>query len=110
MPYQCSASSPGDTLTEFCGSTLSFPVQIDGTLYEAVLNYRPDLPELTFQVDRNRLKLLTENGGNRATFSSSNNVVVIPDVRIGADVYQDVRLRMLDAEALVFEVSSYTRR
>lgn len=110
LPWQCSVTSPGDTLTEFCGSTLSLPVLVNGVLYEATLRLLTDRPgpNLVFAVERNSLRPLNDNGSARAVFS--NNELVIPSVRIGAGVVENVRLQLTNLAALEFTVQTFTRR
>ena len=53
-PYQCTASSPADTLTEFCGTYLTFPVDVNGQLFDATLNLASSTTTLVFNVDKSR--------------------------------------------------------
>lgn len=108
LPYHCSAAGIGDTLTEFCGTTLSFPVLVNGALYEATLRHLPERPGLVFAVDRSSLKPLADNGSARAVFN--NNQLVIPSVRIGGGVVENVTLQLTNQAALEFTVQTYSRR
>lgn len=107
-PYQCSLTSPGDTLTEFCGSTLAFPVLVSGVLYEGTLQYIPGRSALEFSVDRSKLKVLAYTGQQRATFNAG--VLTIPSVRNGANAFDNVTLQMISSNPLEFRVTGYTRR
>lgn len=106
--YQCTFTSPGDTLTEFCGSTLNFPVLVGGKLFDATLNFVPGRSGLVFAVDMGNLKLLTDSGQPRAEFA--NNVLTIPSVRYGALALDNVKLNLTSSAPLEFTVSTYTRR
>lgn len=108
LPYQCSLTSPGDTLTEFCGSTVSFPVLVGGVLYEGTLQYVPGRTGLVFSVDRSKLKVLADTGQQRATFA--NGVLTIPSVRNGAKAFNNVTLQMTSSNPLEFTVTGYTAR
>jgi peptidyl-prolyl cis-trans isomerase A (cyclophilin A) len=108
LPYQCSATSPGDTLTEFCGSTVTFPVLVSGVLYEGTLQYIPGRAALEFSVDRSKLKVITDTGQQRATFA--NGVLTIPSVRNGAKAFDNVTLQMISSNPLEFRVTGYTAR
>lgn len=108
-PYQCSAASPGDTLTEYCGSSVRMPVSVNGVLYEAAMDYVPGRnPYLDFVVDMNRLRLLPDTGQARATYT--NNVLTIPSVRVGSIVYDNVRLEVIKAKPLELRVTGFTQR
>jgi peptidyl-prolyl cis-trans isomerase A (cyclophilin A) len=106
--YQCSLTSPNDTLTEFCGSTVTFPVLVSGVLYEGTLQYIPGRANLEFSVDRTRLKVLTDTGQQRATFA--NGVLTIPSVRNGTRAFNNVTLQMISSNPLEFRVTGYTAR
>lgn len=108
LPYQCSLTSPGDTLTEFCGSTVTFPVSVSGVLYEGTLTYLPGRTGLVFSVDSSKLKLLTDTGQERATFL--NGVLTIPSVRNGPRAFNNVRLNLTNRTLLEFTIESYTPR
>jgi peptidyl-prolyl cis-trans isomerase A (cyclophilin A) len=108
LPFQCSANSPGDTLTEFCGSTVSFPVLVSGVLYEGTMQYIPGRSGLVFSVDKNRLKVVADTGQQRATFA--NGVLTVPSVRNGALAYDNVQLQMTSSEPLEFTVIGFTPR
>jgi peptidyl-prolyl cis-trans isomerase A (cyclophilin A) len=106
--YQCSSTSPGDTLTEFCGSTVTFPVLVSGVLYEGTLEYIPGRTGLVFSVDKSKLKLLTDTGQERATFAAG--VLTIPSVRNGAKAFDNVTLQMTSSNPLEFTVTGFTPR
>lgn len=108
LPYQCSTTSPGDTLTEFCGSTLSFPVSVGGTLYEGTLAYVAGRSGLVFAVDKTRLKVLTDTGQERATFAGG--VLTIPSVRNGTRAFVNVRLNLSSSSPLEFTLDTFTPR
>jgi cyclophilin family peptidyl-prolyl cis-trans isomerase len=108
LPYQCSLTSPGDTLTEFCGSTVTFPVLVSGVLYEGTLQYIPGRTALEFSVDRSKLKVLSDTGQPRATFNAG--VLTIPSVRNGAKAFDNVTLDMISREPLEFRVRTFTPR
>ncbi len=108
LPYQCSLTSPNDTLTEFCGSTVTFPVLVSGVLYEGTLQYIPGRTGLVFSVDKTKLKVLTDTGQQRATFASG--VLTIPSVRNGAKAFNNVTLQMTSSTPLEFTVTGYTAR
>jgi peptidyl-prolyl cis-trans isomerase A (cyclophilin A) len=107
-PYQCSADSPGDTLTEFCGSTVLIPVLVDRVLYEATLTYIPGRSGLVFGVDKNTLKIIDDTGQARATFAEG--ALTIPSVRNGANAFDNVRLNLTSTNPLEFTVSTFTPR
>jgi peptidyl-prolyl cis-trans isomerase A (cyclophilin A) len=106
--YQCSSTSPADTLTEFCGTSLTFPVVVNGVLYEGTLDYIPGRNPLAFAVDKTKLRVLTDTGQVRATFS--NGVLTIPSVRNGSAVLTDVRLNLTNSNPLELTLSSYIQR
>jgi peptidyl-prolyl cis-trans isomerase A (cyclophilin A) len=108
LPYQCSLTSPGDTLTEFCGSSVTFPVMVDGRLYEGTLDYIPGRTDLAFAVDMTKLKDLADTGQPRATFA--DNVLTIPSVRNGAQAFDNVKLNLTSSNPLEFTVASFTPR
>ncbi|HEY0962502.1 MAG TPA: peptidylprolyl isomerase [Pseudomonadales bacterium] len=108
LPYQCSLTSPGDTLTEFCGSTVIFPVLVDGVLYEATLAYIPGRAGLVFSVDRSKLKGIADTGQERATFAAG--VLTLPSVRNGTRAFTNVRLNLTSTNPLEFTVSTFTPR
>ncbi len=108
LPYQCSLTSPGDTLTEFCGSTVIFPVLVDGVLYEATMAYIAGRTGLVFSVDKSKLKVLTDTGQTRATFAAG--VLTIPSVRNGTRAFDNVKLNLTSTTPLEFTVSSFTPR
>jgi peptidyl-prolyl cis-trans isomerase A (cyclophilin A) len=108
QPYQCSLTSPNDTLTEFCSSTVTFPVLVSGVLYEGTLQYIPGRTNLEFSVDRSKLKVLADTGQPRATFA--NGVLTIPSVRNGAKAFNNVTLQMISSNPLEFRVTGYTAR
>lgn len=108
LPYQCSLTSPGDTLTEFCGSTLSFPVLVGSVLYEGSLAYIPGRTGLVFAVDKTKLKVLTDTGQARATFTGG--VLTIPSVRNGSRAFDNVRLNLTSSSPLEFTLDSFTPR
>jgi peptidyl-prolyl cis-trans isomerase A (cyclophilin A) len=108
LPYQCSLTSPGDTLTEFCGSTVTFPVLVSGVLYEGTLQYVPGRTGLVFSVDKSKLKVLTDTGQARATFAGG--VLTIPSLRNGARAFNNVTLQMTSSNPLEFTVSGFTAR
>jgi hypothetical protein len=107
-PYQCSFGSPGDTLTEFCGSSTTFPVLVSGVLYEGTLQYIPGRTGLVFSVDRSKLKVINDTGQVRATFA--NGVLTIPSLRNGTRAFTNVRLNMTSSNPLEFTVDSFTPR
>jgi cyclophilin family peptidyl-prolyl cis-trans isomerase len=108
LPYQCSLTSPADTLTEFCGSTVIFPVLVDGVLYEATMAYIAGRTGLVFSVDKSKLKVLTDTGQTRATFAAG--VLTIPSVRNGVRAFDNVKLNLTSMTPLEFTVSSFTPR
>ena len=108
LPYQCSASSPGDTLTEFCGSSLYFPVSVDGKLFEGTIVHVPGRAGLVFRVDTSKLRSLTESGQERAIYSAG--VLTIPSVRVGSRVFVNVKLNLTSSAPLEFTLSTYLER
>lgn len=108
LPYQCSLASPGDTLTEFCGSTVSFPVEVDGVLYEGTLQYLPGRANLEFAVDMAALRQISDTGQARARFVAGT--LTIPSVRYGALALDDVKLALISQNPLEFRVTGYTAR
>ncbi|HTR00094.1 MAG TPA: peptidylprolyl isomerase [Candidatus Acidoferrum sp.] len=109
--YQCSMNTPNDTLTEFCGTSLSFPVTINGHLYVGTLNYVGTVNgKLVFQVDTSQLSGLTDTGQARATFNSTNNTLTIPSVRSGSTAFTNVQLALTSSSPLQFTLTSYTPR
>ncbi len=106
LPYQCSLTSPGDTLTEYCGSTLGFPVAVDGTLYAATLAFVPARGALVFAVAG--VSRLADSGQARASFAGST--LTIPSVRVGNAVFLDVRLKLTSSAPLEFTLQGYTPR
>ncbi len=108
LPYQCSLTSPGDTLTEFCGSDVVFPVLVDGVLYEGTLQYIPGRTNLEFSVDKSKLTVLADTGQPRATFNV--DVLTIPSVRNGANAFDNVTLKMISTNPLEFRVTGFTQR
>lgn len=108
LPYQCSLTSPGDTLTEFCGSTVVFPVEIDDVLYEATLAYVPGRDGLVFSVDMGKLKGIADTGQERATFAAG--VLTLPSVRNGERAFTNVKLDLTNRNPIEFTVSSFTPR
>jgi cyclophilin family peptidyl-prolyl cis-trans isomerase len=107
-PYQCSTASPGDTLTEFCGSTVTFPVLVSGVLYEGTLQYIAGRTGLVFSVDKSKLKVIADTGQERATFA--NGVLTIPSLRNGSRAFTNVQLDMTSSNPLEFTVSTFTPR
>jgi cyclophilin family peptidyl-prolyl cis-trans isomerase len=108
LPFQCSLASPGDTLTEFCGSTVEIPVEIDGALYEATLTYVAGRDDLVFTVDTSKLKDLVDIGQERATFA--DGVLTIPSVRNGPRAFTNVKLELTNRTPIEFTVTGYTPR
>ncbi|MGV3591171.1 MAG: peptidylprolyl isomerase [Gammaproteobacteria bacterium] len=108
LPYQCSLTSPGDTLTEFCGSTVTFPVLVDGVLYEATLQYVAGREGLVFSVDRSKLKGIADTGQERATYAAG--VLTLPSVRNGSRAFTNVRLNLTSTNPLEFKVDTFTPR
>ena len=109
-PYQCSAASVGDTFTEFCGTYLSFPVAVDGVLYEATLNLSKSSPNLVFTVDRSKLKSIANTGQERAVFNSSTGILTLPSVRSGANAFNNVLLLLTNTGTLEFTLKSFVAR
>jgi peptidyl-prolyl cis-trans isomerase A (cyclophilin A) len=108
-PYQCSASSLGDTLTEYCGRSVRMPVSVNGVLYEGTMDFIPGRGGfLDFVVDMNRLRLLPDTGQARATYA--NNALIIPSVRVGSIVYDNVRLEVIKGTPLELRVTGFTQR
>jgi peptidyl-prolyl cis-trans isomerase A (cyclophilin A) len=108
LPYQCSLDSPADTLTEFCGTSLVMPVAVGGTLLQVTLNYVPGRAGFVFAVDPTQLKVLTDSGQARTTFSGTS--LSIPSVRVGAAAFVNVHLTLTNATALEFTVDGATPR
>jgi peptidyl-prolyl cis-trans isomerase A (cyclophilin A) len=108
LPYQCSVTSPGDTLTEFCGSSLRFPVQIDGLLFEATLVFVPSTEGLIFSVQRESLQLLTDTGQERAHYAAGE--LLIPSVRTPAGAFVNVSLLLQDLPSLKFALNTFSPR
>lgn len=109
--YQCSINTPNDTLTEFCGSSLTFPVMVNGHLYEGTLNFVSSVNgKLVFQVDTSQLKIITDTGQQRATFNADSNTLTIPSVRSGATAFTNVQLVLTNSSPLQFTLNSYTPR
>jgi peptidyl-prolyl cis-trans isomerase A (cyclophilin A) len=110
VPYQCSPTSPADTLTEYCGSEVRFPVSVGGTLYDGTLRYLPERAGLVFAVDSSKLKLLADGGQPRATFTDNTGMLRIPSVRVGGIVYVNVILQLTNPQLLEFTVVDFTPR
>lgn len=109
LPYQCSLTSPGDTLTEFCGGAVTFPVLVDGVLYEGTLDYLPERSGApVFAVDRSKLKVLNDTGQERAIFA--NGVLTLPSLRYGALALVNVRLDLTSESPIEFTLRDYTQR
>jgi peptidyl-prolyl cis-trans isomerase A (cyclophilin A) len=108
LPYQCSPDSPGDTLTEFCGSSLRFPVQIDGLLFEATLVFVPSTEGLIFSVQRESLQLLADTGQERAHYAAGE--LLIPSVRTPAGAFVNVSLLLQDLPSLKFALNTFSPR
>lgn len=108
QPWQCSESSPGDTLTEFCGSFVRMPISSDGQLYDGSLELVASTSGIVFQAVLSRLRPLADTGQQRATFNGSE--LLIPSVRVGASVYENVRLVLTKAAPIEFTVASFTVR
>jgi peptidyl-prolyl cis-trans isomerase A (cyclophilin A) len=100
LPYQCSLTSPGDTLTEFCGSTLSLPVAVGGSLFECTFNFVPGASGIVFALDVTKLKVLADSGQARASFDGS--ILTIPSVRVGANAFTNVRFKLSNPATLEF--------
>lgn len=108
LPYQCSLTSPGDTLTEFCGSSMSFPVAVGGTLFEVTLNYVPGKAGFVFALDPTLLKVLTDSGQARATFDGAG--VNIPSVRVATSAFANVHLKLTNPATFEFTLDGATPR
>ncbi|MES2603512.1 MAG: peptidylprolyl isomerase [Pseudomonadota bacterium] len=106
LPYQCSATSPGNTLTEFCGSSLTFPVSVDGKLFEGTIVHIPGRAGLVFKVAAT--KLLADTGQERAAYAAG--VLTIPSVRIGTRIFDNVKLNLTSSAPLELTLSTYTER
>jgi peptidyl-prolyl cis-trans isomerase A (cyclophilin A) len=110
LAYQCSASSPTDTLTEFCGTYLTFPVDVNGQLLEATMTLSASMPSLIFNVDLSTLKAIVDTGQARASYNPTSRVLTLPSVRAGARAFVNVQLLLTNASTLEFTLKSFAPR
>ena len=110
LPYQCSASSPADTLTEFCGTYLTFPVDVNGQLLEATMTLSASTPSLVFHVDRGTLKAIVDTGQVRASYNPASKVLTLPSVRAGARAFVNVQLLLTNTATLEFTLTGFVPR
>ncbi len=111
QPYHCSAPVANDALTELCGSSVTFPVSVlGGGAYELSLDLIATQPTLVFSVRPGSLKAITNLPDSYATFNPLTNVAVIPSVRSGAAIYDNVQLLMTNPKAQQLTLQSFSRR
>ncbi len=108
-PYHCSKDSTTEALTEFCGTYLTFPVQVQGTFYSARLDLQSSQPVLVFTVDKSKLSALTEAPAEFAGFSASTGQLTIPSVGVGSNVVTNVVLQLTDQPSLTFTLVSFDK-
>ena len=110
LPYQCTADGPADTLTEFCGTYLTFPVNVNGQLLEATLNLFANTPALVFRIDKRSLASIVDTGQARANYDPASKVLTIPSVRFGTDVVENVQLLLTNEATLEFTLTNFEVR
>ena len=108
-PWHCSKDSTTNALTEFCGTYLTFPVQVQGTFYSARLDLQSSQPVLVFTVDKSKLSALTEAPAEFAGFSASSGQLTIPSVGVGSNVVTNVVLQLTDQPSLTFTLVSFDK-
>jgi len=88
---------------QFTGSGVRIPVRVNGKLYQLVLN-RSDDDATLFSVDLIRIVELKDS--NRIAANFDGVLLTIPTVRVGDNVYANVRLRVTDTRTLTFKLES----
>ena len=108
-PYYCTPKSQGGTLTEFCGTGLTFPVQVGGAFYSATMTLQSASPSLVFTVDKSKLVPLVSVPAEFATFAAATSTLTIPSVRSGTKTFVNVALTLTDKATLQFTLSSFNK-
>jgi peptidyl-prolyl cis-trans isomerase A (cyclophilin A) len=109
-PFHCTAAVANDALTELCDGLLNFPVQIDGGKYDVTLELIPGQAQLVFGVKAGSLKALAVPSASIASYVDATGEVLIPSVRVGAAIYDNVVLKLTNRSALQFTVQSFKQR
>lgn len=88
---------------QFTGSGIRIPVRVGSKFYQLILNRNTDDTSL-FSVDLIRIVELKDTGRISATLSG--DLLTIPTVRVGNQIYANVTLRMTDSRTLTFRLES----
>jgi peptidyl-prolyl cis-trans isomerase A (cyclophilin A) len=113
LPYHCTAEATASAaaLTELCGTSVSFPVNVQGIgAYEVTLTLVTSTPTLVFAIKAGSLKPLTSLPANAAVYTPATQVLVIPSVRTSTAVYDEVQLKLTNVTAQQFTLQSFKRR
>ncbi len=111
QPYHCSAPVNNEALTELCSNSVTFPLSLQGGgAYEVTLDLVATAPAMVFGVRAGSLKPLALLPNTYASFNPVTNVAVIPSVRVGSVIYDNVQLLMTNAATQQLTLQSFKQR
>lgn len=98
---------PTPALADFEDGSLVFPVRVGGYLYVATLRLTGTAAEPTFKAERSDLVAIVDADIEAAEYKAGEKLLVIPSVRVGDRLLNNVTLKLIDLPELVFELQSY---
>ncbi|MEI7948773.1 MAG: peptidylprolyl isomerase [Gammaproteobacteria bacterium] len=111
QPYHCSVPVANEALTELCSNSVTFPVNLaGGASYEVTLDLVASQPALVFAIRAGSLKPLANLPNSYASYNPLTNLVVIPSVRVGSTIYDNVQLLMPNSVTQRLTLQSFVKR
>ena len=98
---------PAPALADFEGGSLVFPVRVGGYLYVATMRLTGTVAEPTFKAERSELVPIVDADIEAAEYLAAEMLLVIPSVRVGDRLLNEVTLKLIDPAELVFELQSF---
>lgn len=109
LPYHCTPDVASAAVAEFCTSSITLPVTIQGIAYEATLDLVAAQP-MTFALRAGSLKTLSALPATYASYNATAKELTIPTVRVGSTLVDNVVLKFAGAPSQQFTLSSFSKR
>ncbi|MES2605204.1 MAG: peptidylprolyl isomerase [Pseudomonadota bacterium] len=111
FPYQCSQTFSNDVLTELCDGSVTFPVNVEGAgPYEVTLDLVGSNPSPVLAIRPDSLKPMAKLPTSHAVYNPATKMLLVPSVRTGSIIYDDVQLLLTNEAVRQFTVKNFKRR
>ena len=83
-------------------------LEFDGVVYALDFSIFSTSPDVVIQADQSSASVVTQSIENVATFTSSNGLLILPELVLdGVVAYRNLQFQLTDGEQLLFKLISF---